>query len=170
MGMNWCGFPASGVASCAMKHTNKAYLHSDLTDISIGSFYRAYNKLGFGFLESVYRNALARELAKAGVAFEREVPIDVWYDGEKIGHFKADFVVESRVILEVKASQAIGEADQKQLLNYLLASKIEVGLLIHFGHKPSVKRTIQTNDRKGLIKRSDQSVLTEHAEGAVKGQ
>ena len=142
----------------APRHTDTAYLHSDITDISIGAFYRAYNRLGFGFLESVYRNALAKELNKAGVAFEREAVIAVWYDGEIIGHFRADFVVENRVILEIKASQAITEADQRQLLNYLQASKIEVGLLIHFGPKPSISRTIHTNDRKQLIQRRTTAV------------
>jgi GxxExxY protein len=117
----------------ALRHTDPAYLHSDLTDISGGAFYRVYNGMGYGFLESPYRNALARELTKAGVSFEREVPIDVWYDGEKVGHFRADFLVEGRVILEVKASQVITEADRKQLLNYLRGSSIEVGLLLHFG-------------------------------------
>ena len=84
------------------------------------------------------------------VAFEREVPIDVWYDGEKVGHFKADFLVEGRVILEVKASQAMTEADRKQLLNYLRGSSVEVGLLLHFGPKPVVQRILYTNDRKRL--------------------
>ena len=135
----------------ALRHTDETYLHSDLTDICIGAFYRVYNRLGFGFLESVYRNALAKELTKAGVPFEREVPIDVWYDGEKIGHFKADFLVDRRVILEVKASQILSEADRKQLLNYLRGSRVEVGLLLHFGPKATVERTIYTNDRKELV-------------------
>lgn len=134
----------------ALKHTDTAYLHSDLTDIGIGAFYRVYNGMGFGFLESVYRNALAKELSKAGVTFEREVPVDVWYDGDKMGHFKADFLVEGRVILEVKASIVLTEADRKQLLNYLRGSSVEVGLLLHFGPKPVVQRILYTNDRKRL--------------------
>lgn len=134
----------------ALKHTDRAYLHSDLTDIASGAFYRVYNVMGFGFLESVYRNALAIELRKAGVKFEREVLVEVWYDGEKVGHFKADFLLEDRVILEVKASQALCEADRKQLLNYLRGSRVEVGLLLHFGPRPAVKRMLYTNDRKPL--------------------
>lgn len=149
-----------------LNHTDTAYLHSDLTDVSIGSFYRVYNRLGFGFLESVYRNALARELTKAGAAFQREAPIDVWYDGELVGHFKADFLVEGRVILETKASQALTDADQAQLLNYLRGSHVEVGLLLHFGPKPSVQRLLCTNDRKEVL----QSVATESSEEALKGQ
>lgn len=132
----------------APNHTDKSFLHSDLTDISIGAFYRVYNRLGFGFLESVYRNALAKELTRAGASYEREVPIDVWYDGALIGHFKADFLMEGRVILEAKATQTLTEADGRQLLNYLRGSRLEVGLLLHFGPKPRVQRTIFTNDRK----------------------
>ena len=132
----------------ALKHTDPAYLHSDLTDISSGAFYRVYNRMGFGFLESVYRNALPRELTKAGVSYEREVPVDVWYDGENVGHFRADFLVEGRVILELKASLGLTEADRKQLLNYLRGSRVEVGLLLNFGQKPRVQRVIYTNDRK----------------------
>jgi GxxExxY protein len=94
---------------------------------------------------------LARELTKAGVAFEREVPLDVWYDGAKMGHFSADFLLEGRVIIEVKASQAIGEADRKQLMNYLRASSVEVGLLHHFGPKPLIQRILYTNDRKPFV-------------------
>lgn len=134
----------------ALKHADPAFLHSDLTDIANGAFYRVYNGMGFGFLESVYRNALARELTKAGVVFEREAPIDVWWDGERVGHFRADFLLEHRVILEVKASLAIGEPDRKQLMNYLRGSEVEVGLLLHFGPKPAVKRILYTNDRKRL--------------------
>lgn len=136
----------------ARKHTDRAYLHSDLTDIANGAFYRVYNTMGFGFLESVYRNALAIELTKAGVEFDREVPVDAWYDGELVGRFRADFLLEGRVILEVKASQALSPADPKQLLNYLRGSNVEVGLLIHFGPKPAVKRMLYTNDRKQLGK------------------
>lgn len=132
----------------ALKHTDASFLHSDATDMSIGAFYRVYNRMGYGFLESVYRNALTRELTKAGVPFEREVPIDIWYDGERIGHFKADFLVDGRVVLEVKATQALIDADRSQLLNYLRGSKVEVGLLLHFGPKPRVERTIYTNERK----------------------
>jgi GxxExxY protein len=139
----------------ALKLTDPVYLHSDLTDIAIGAFYRVYNCLGFGFLESVYRNALARELSKSAVTFEREVPVYVWYDGHKIGHFKADFLVEGRVILEVKASITITEADRKQLLNYLRGSSVEVGLLLHFGPKPVVQRILYTNDRKTIFSTED---------------
>ena len=79
----------------AQTNTDKG-LHSELTQRIIGLFYRIYDVLGFGFLESVYRNALAHELSMAGIQFQRAVPIDVWYDGIPVGHFRADFLVEGR--------------------------------------------------------------------------
>jgi len=121
------------------------FLFGELSGIILGCFYRVYDRLGFGLLESVYKNALAKELTKAGVAFEREVAIDVWDDGEKIGHFKADFVVENKMILEVKSSQMIVDSDRKQLLNYLRSSDVEVGLLLHFGPKAFFQRMIHSN-------------------------
>ena len=129
-------------------HTTNGLRHGWVTDLVIGCFYRVYDQLGFGFLEIVYKNALAIELRKVRVAFEREVPVKVWYGDECIGLFKADFVVEGLVIVEVKASQALGESDQKQLLNYLRCSTVEVGLLMHFGPKASFKRLLYTSDRK----------------------
>lgn len=124
------------------------FLFGALSGAILGCFYRVYDRLGFGFLESVYKNALAKEFDKAGLTFEREVAIDVWYDGEKIGHFKADFFVENKVILEVKSSQMIVDADRKQLLNYLRASDIQVGLLLHFGPKAFHQRMIFSNTHK----------------------
>ena len=129
--------------------TNTDLLHGDVTESVIAAFYRLYDRLGFGFLESVYLNALANEFRRSTIAFEREFSIDVWDLGEQVGHFRADFQVDGKVIVEVKASQAVGEADRKQLLNYLRASRMEVGLLLHFGEKPSFQRLIYTNDRKG---------------------
>jgi GxxExxY protein len=107
-----------------------------------------YNVLGYGFVESVYSNALAKELRKAGLQFAREVPIDVWYEGTIVGQFRADFLVEEKVVLENKASQQLTEADRKQLLNCLRGTDIEVGLLLHFGSKPSHQRLIYSNDQK----------------------
>jgi GxxExxY protein len=132
--------------------TNTALLHGEVTDKVVAAFYRLYDRLGFGFLESVYLNALAKEFTRSAIAFEREFSIDVFDLGEQVGHFRADFQAEGKVIVEVKASQAVGEADRKQLLNYLRASRMEVGLLLHFGEKPSFQRLIYTNDRKGLIR------------------
>jgi GxxExxY protein len=134
------------------ERTNTAMLYGDLTNRIVGACYRVYDRLGFGFLESVYRNAVANELRRGGISFEREVSIDIWDMGERIGHFRADFLIEGKVILEIKASQGLCEADRKQLLNYLRGSQIELGLLMNFGEKPKLERLIYTNNRKpGLV-------------------
>ncbi len=111
-------------------------------------FFRVYDRLGFGFLESVYAKALAHELTRAGIQFEREAPVDIWYDGVCAGQFRADFLVERKVVLELKATLTLSDADRRQLLNYLRCSEIEVGLLLHFGQKSTFQRVLYTNDRK----------------------
>ena len=123
-------------------------LHGELTDKIVGACYRVYDRLGFGFLESVYRNAVANELRRSAVPFERERSIDVWDMGEPVGHFRADFLLDAKVLLEIKTSTALGDAHRKQLLNYLRATTVEVGLLMNFGEKPKIERLIYTNDRK----------------------
>ena len=114
-------------------------------------FYRVYDRLGFGYAESVYLNALVIELKAAGIPFEREKRLDVWYKGECIGVFRADLVIASKVIVEVKATLALAEAHRGQLLNYLRCSNLEVGLLLHFGPKASFERMFHTNDRKSDV-------------------
>lgn len=123
-------------------------LEAQTTGEVIRLFYRVYDRLGFGFLESVYANALAHELAAAGVPFEREVPVDVWYDGVRMGYYRADFIVASRVVLELKATALLSDADGRQLLNCLRCTRLEVGLLLHFGPKAAFDRKFYTNDRK----------------------
>ena len=123
-------------------------LHGDLTDKIVGACYRVYDRLGFGFLESVYQNAVANELRRNAIAFERECSIDVWDLGERVGHFRADFMIDGRALLEIKTSATLGDAHRKQLMNYLRATRIEVGLLMNFGEKPKIERLIYTNDRK----------------------
>ena len=119
-----------------------------LTKRIIQCFYRVYDALGFGFLESVYRRALAFELVESGLIAEPEAVIDVWYRGEKVGHFRADMIVERTVIIETKAAQTLVATDRKQLLNYLRGSPVEVGLLLHFGPRARFERLIFTNDQK----------------------
>jgi len=123
-------------------------LHGQVTGEVLRLFYRVHDRLGFGFLESVYKKALAHEFTKAGIAFEKEVPIQVWYDGICAGFFRADFLVEGAVVVEAKARQTLDDADRKQLMNYMRASAIEVGLLLHFGGKAAFQRILYTNDRK----------------------
>jgi GxxExxY protein len=86
-------------------------LHQEITGAVIGGFHRVYDALGFGFLESVYSNALALRLARDGLRVERERTIDVWYDGVKVGRFRADMIVEGVVVVENKATQALVQAD-----------------------------------------------------------
>lgn len=123
-------------------------LESDLTDRIIGAFFHVYDVLGFGFLESVYTRALAYELKQRGVRVECEVLIDVWYGSQRVGRFKADMIVAERVLVENKASQQIVPADRKQLMNYLRATSIEVGLLLHFGPKAGFQRVAYSNRAK----------------------
>ena len=114
--------------------------HADLTEKIIGTFYDVYNQLGYGFLESVYKNSMLIALKKAGLEGEVEWPIKVHFDGEIVGEFRADIVVENKIILELKSSKTIDDAHVAQTLNYLKATKIDIGLLLNFGPKPEFKR------------------------------
>lgn len=119
-------------------------IHQELTNEIIGSFFAVYNTFGYGFLETPYVNALTFELRDRGLRVQREVPIELMYKGRKVGLYKADMVVENKVLVETKASGALSEADNRQLFNYLRASKLTVGLLLHFGPSPKHKRFIWT--------------------------
>jgi GxxExxY protein len=132
-----------------------ALLEGRTTGTLIRLFYRTYDRLGFGFLESVYANALALEFTAAGLAFAREAVVDVWYRETCCGRFRADFLVDSRVVVELKASRMLTDPDRAQLINYLRCSRLEVELLLHFGPKASFERMIYTNDRKGDLPRSN---------------
>ena len=116
--------------------------HEELTERIIGVFYRVYNELGYGFLEKVYERALAFEFREAGLSFERQVPIKVLYKGEDMGDYVADFIVEGKVIVEVKAMIGLTGIDEAQLLNYLKATGNGVGLLLNFGRKAEIKRKV----------------------------
>ena len=119
-----------------------------LTNRIIQCFFRVYDVLGYGFLESVYRRAMAFELTESGLIVESEAVIDVWYRGENVGHFRADLIVERKVIVELKSAQTLAPVDRKQLLNYLCASTPEIGILLNFGPKARFERLIFTNDQK----------------------
>jgi GxxExxY protein len=123
-------------------------LEADLTGRIIKCFYRVYDVLGFGFLESVYLKAMLLELAAEGLVATAEAAIDVWYRDRKVGHFRADILVEGRVLVEIKASELLPVDSRKQLLNYLRASTVEVGLLLHFGPKAKFQRLIHSTANK----------------------
>jgi len=126
------------------------FKHGKLTHQIIGVFYEVYNELGHGFLESVYENATAIALRAVGLRAEQQAPVPVWFRGQQVGDFRADIVVEGSVIVELKAARAIEPVHEAQLLNYLRATPIEVGLLLNFGPKPEFKRLLFDNDRKAL--------------------
>ena len=116
--------------------------HSELTGKIIECAYKVHNTLGFGFLETVYQNSLLIELAKSALKAEKEKPIKVRYENQIVGDYITDIIVEEKVILELKAVKELHAAHEVQLVNYLKATGIEVGLLINFGESVEVKRKI----------------------------
>lgn len=122
--------------------------HSVLTNAIICCFYNVYNKLGYGFLEKVYENAMAIEMSGRGISSAAQYPIKVLYEGHSVGEYFCDLLAEGKVIIEIKASKSIVPEHEAQLLNYLKATDKEVGLLLNFGPKPEVKRKAFSNNRK----------------------
>ena len=130
--------------------------HRDLTQVVIGTFFEVYNELGHGFLESVYQKSLRIALEAKGLDVCCKIEIPVWFRGNDVGRFEADLLVEKCLLLELKAVRQLDTAHQAQLLNYLRATDIEVGLLLNFGLKPDFKRMAfdnvrKTSSRKGTL-------------------
>lgn len=126
--------------------------HEEITEKIIQAFYKVYNTLGYGFLEKVYLNALFIELTALGFQVEMEKRILVYYFGKVVGDYNADLIVEDVVAVELKAIQVLVPENERQLVNYLKATKIEVGLLLNFGKNPQVKRKIFDNDKKPMLR------------------
>jgi GxxExxY protein len=126
-------------------------LHKELSQQIIACFYTVYNKMGYGFAEKVYENALKIELKKQGFTVEQQSKIDVFYEGEMVGDYRADLIVNRKIILELKAHDGIIPDFEVQLINYLKATEVEVGYIINFGPKPQFLRRIFTNDKKPLL-------------------
>jgi GxxExxY protein len=122
----------------------------ELTEKIIGVFFDVYNELGHGFLESTYSAAMILALQDCGLEVAREVPIPVWFRGNKIGPYFADILVEEKVLLELKAGRWLEPAHEAQLLHYLRATEIEIGLLLNFGLRPQFRRLIFDNERKKI--------------------
>ena len=120
------------------------YKYSDITEKIIKCAYDVYNSLGSGFLEKVYENALVVKLNKTGLKAEQQFPISVSFENEIVGEFIADILVEDKIILELKAVQELNEIHEAQIINYLKATGIEIGLLINFGPKIQIRRKIFT--------------------------
>ena len=124
--------------------------HSDLTGKIIGVFYSVYNELGHGFLESVYEEAMTIALREAGIKVQRQLPLPVWFRGQKVGDFKADMLVEEAVLLELKCVRVFEPVHEAQLLHYLKSTEIEVGLLLNFGPSAQFRRLVFANERKTI--------------------
>ncbi len=120
-------------------------LQKELTSKILNAFFHVYNQLGYGFLERVYENALAHELRKRGHTVTQQMSIAVYYDGVQVGEYFADLLVDRLVIVELKAAESISKQHQTQLMNYLKATQIEVGLLLNFGPKPEFRRLVASN-------------------------
>ncbi len=118
--------------------------YKELTEKIIGCSFKVYNKMGFGFLESVYEKCLCIELKKNGLNIESQKPINVFYDEQIVGEYVADIIVNELIILELKSVRRIVQAHEIQLVNYLTATKKPVGLIINFGEqKVEIKRKIK---------------------------
>lgn len=144
--------------------------HSGLTEKIIGVFFDVYNELGPGFLESVYEASVEIALDDAGLRVERQVPIPVWFRGRNVGDFRADLLVDGSVILELKAARTLESAHEAQLLNYLRATSIEVGLLLNFGPKPEFKRFVFDNARKHIRVNPRPSAAESESASAMRDQ
>ncbi len=127
---------------------NTNFKHRELTEKIIGVFYGVYNELGHGFLESVYENAMTIALRASGLRSVQQAPVTVRFRGQIVGDFRADLLIEDAIIVELKAASGIDPEHEAQLLNYLRATEIDVGLLLNFGPKPQFKRLAFANERK----------------------
>jgi len=125
--------------------------HSDVTEKVIQAFFAVHNTLGYGFSEKVYENSLVLELANLGLQVEPQRRIAVYCDGEVVGECFADIVVEDVVIVELKAARQLLRDHEAQLLNYLKATTMEVGLLLNLGPKAEFKRKVYDKERKGSL-------------------
>ena len=127
------------------------FKHSDITKKVLSAFYKVYNTLGYGFLEKVYENALFIELKSMGLHVEKQKRINVFYEKHEVGEYFADLVVAENVIIELKAAVSLCEEHEAQLINYLKATEIEVGLLLNFGREPEFSRKVFSNSyKKGI--------------------
>jgi GxxExxY protein len=131
-----------------------SYRHASTTKKLLECFFDVYHELGFGFLEAVYGNALAIAFTQKGLPFRREFIVPVFFRRLPVGTYKADFLIANDIVVELKAARAIDPVHIAQLVNYLRGSKVELGYVLNFGPKPSFKRLILTNERKGGLRPS----------------
>ncbi len=129
------------------------FKYKEVTDKIIRGFFEVYNELGDGFLEAVYEHALYLVLTDYSLRVERQKDIEVHFRNAVIGSYKADLIVEGKVIIELKATRAIDPAHEAQLIHYLKATQMEVGMLLNFGRKPEFKRLVFNNLRKSVAEK-----------------
>ncbi len=120
----------------------KEYKYKEITEKIIGAAYTVHNELRYGFLEKVYKNALIIEIKNSGLIVESEVPLKVYCHNQIVGEYNADIIVEKNIIIEAKTVKEIIPVHEVQLLNYLKATGLEIGLLINFGYAVEIKRKI----------------------------
>lgn len=126
------------------------FLHKQLSEIVLKTYFDVYNYLGYGFLEKVYQNAMYLELKSKGLKVEAQKPIKVYFREVIVGEYYADLLVNDLIIIELKSCDCLKDQHKAQLLNYLRATESEIGFLFNFGIEPEFKRFIYTNDRKQL--------------------
>jgi GxxExxY protein len=119
--------------------------HEEITGKILGAAFEVHGQLGFGFLEKVYENALGIELRKRGLKAEQQKPVAVYYKGEVVGEYICDLLVEDKVLVEIKSASRFSDAHHAQLVCYLRATGIEIGLLLNFGHSVEYKRKVLDN-------------------------
>ncbi len=127
------------------------FKHKDITNSILKAFFSVYNQLGYGFIERIYQNSMFIELQGSNLVVVQQAPIEVYYRGVQVGRFAADLLVADSVIVELKAVKALAEEHEAQLLNYLKATRYEVGLLLNFGPKAEFRRKAFDNARKGTL-------------------
>lgn len=125
--------------------------HHEITEKIIGAYYDVYNHFGYGFNERVYENALAIEVRNRGFSVIQQQPIKVYFGGVIVGDYVADMIVDEKILIELKAVKALAKQHEAQLLNYLKATRIEVGLLFNFGPEAKYYRRIFENRNKGSL-------------------
>ena len=141
-----------------MNADKRGFKHQELTEAIIGVFFDVYNELGHGFLESVYEKAFDIALVAKGLDVRHQIEIPVWFRGQNIGEFVADMLIDGTVLIELKAVRTLDPGHEAQLLNYLRATEIEVGLLFNFGIKPEFKRLAFDNSRKQVQRIRQKSI------------
>lgn len=132
--------------------SNGDLMHSNITYDIRGALFHVYNSLGFGHKEDVYQKALAKQFTNIHLPYEEQIKLTVMFENESVGYYKPDFVIDKKVIVELKAVEIVPKAYETQLLHYLKTTGYNLGLLVNFGTPTLyIKRLIWTNPRKSVI-------------------